>query len=31
MEYVHSDLWGSSRKASLGGARYMLTIIDDYS
>jgi transposase InsO family protein len=28
---VHSDLWGSSRKPSLGGARYMLTIIDDYS
>jgi len=28
---VHSDLWGPSRKISLGGACYMLTIIDDYS
>ena len=31
LDYVHSDLWGPSRKHSLGGARYMLTIIDDYS
>jgi hypothetical protein len=31
LDYVHSDLWGPSRKSSLGGARYMLTIIDDYS
>jgi hypothetical protein len=31
LDYVHSDLWGPSRKPSLGGARYMLTIIDDYS
>jgi hypothetical protein len=31
LDYVQSDLWGSSRKPSLGGARYMLTIIDDYS
>jgi hypothetical protein len=29
LDYVHSDL--SSRKTSLGGAHYMLTIIDDYS
>ena len=29
--YIHSDLWGESRVPSLGGARYMLTIIDDYS
>jgi transposase InsO family protein len=28
---VHDDLWGPSRKKSLGGASYMLTIIDDYS
>jgi hypothetical protein len=27
---VHADLWGPSRKKSLGGASYMLTIIDDY-
>jgi hypothetical protein len=31
LEYVHADLWGPSRKKSLGGASYMLTIIDDYS
>jgi 5'-3' exoribonuclease 2 len=31
LDYVHSDLWGPSRKPSLGGARYMLTIIEDYS
>ncbi|RLM60992.1 retrotransposon protein, putative, Ty1-copia subclass [Panicum miliaceum] len=31
LDYVHADLWGPSRKLSLGGARYMLTIIDDYS
>jgi hypothetical protein len=31
LEYIHSDLWGESRVPSLGGARYMLTIIDDYS
>jgi transposase InsO family protein len=28
---VHADLWGPSRKKSLGGASYMLTIIADYS
>ena len=31
LDYVHSDLWGPSRKPSIGGSRYMLTIIDDYS
>jgi transposase InsO family protein len=31
LDYVHFDLWGASRKTSVGGARYMLTIIDDYS
>jgi len=31
LDYVHADLWGPSRKHSLGGCRYMLTIIDDYS
>ena len=29
LDYVHADLWGLSRKPSFGGARYMLTIIDD--
>ena len=31
LDYVHSDLWRPSHKTSLGGACYMLTIIDDYS
>jgi transposase InsO family protein len=31
LDYVHADLWGASWKHSLGGCRYMLTIIDDYS
>ena len=31
LDYVHADLWGTSRKPSNGGAHYMLTIIDDYS
>ena len=31
LDYVHADVWGPSRKPSYGGARYMLTIIDDYS
>jgi len=31
LDYVHSDLWGPSRKPSIGSSRYMLTIIDDYS
>src|SRR5438132_539166 len=31
LDYVHSDLWGPSSKPSINGARYMLTIIDEYS
>ena len=31
LNYVHANLWGPSRKPSNGGARYMLTIIDNYS
>jgi transposase InsO family protein len=31
LDYVHADLWGPSQKHSLGGCRYMLTFIDDYS
>ena len=30
LDYIHSDLWGPSRVPSLGGARYFLTLIDDY-
>jgi hypothetical protein len=28
---MHADLWGPSRKKSIGGASYMLIIIGDYS
>jgi hypothetical protein len=31
LEYMHANLWGPSHKKSLGGASYMLNIIDDYS
>ena len=31
LDYVHSDLWGPSRKTSIGGSNYLLTFIDDYS
>lgn len=31
LEYVHSDLWGPSRVPSNGGAKYFMTVIDDYS
>ena len=29
LDYVHADLWGSSRKPSYGDAHYMLNIIHD--
>ena len=31
LEYINSDVWGSTPINSLGGARYFLTLIDDYS
>ena len=31
LDYIHSDLWGPSQVPSIGGARYFLTLIDDYS
>ncbi|KAG8476901.1 hypothetical protein CXB51_030380 [Gossypium anomalum] len=31
LEYIHSDLWGSSRVPSRGVANYILTFIDDFS
>jgi hypothetical protein len=31
LDYVHADLWEPSQKHSLGGCRYMLITIDDYS
>ncbi|GAV63313.1 gag_pre-integrs domain-containing protein, partial [Cephalotus follicularis] len=31
LDYIHSDLWGLSSQASLGGSQYLMTLIDDYS
>ena len=31
LELVHTDLWGPSSVASLGGSRYYITFIDDSS
>ncbi|TXG67707.1 hypothetical protein EZV62_008982 [Acer yangbiense] len=31
LDYIHSDLWGPSRHVSMGGYRYFMSIIDDYS
>ena len=31
LDYIHSDCWGPSRVESLGGCRYFLSMIDDYS
>ncbi|KAL6187297.1 hypothetical protein ACLB2K_038697 [Fragaria x ananassa] len=31
LDYIHSDCWGHSRVDSLGGHRYFVSMIDDYS
>ena len=31
LDYVHTDVWGPVRVASLGGSMYFLSFIDDYS
>ncbi|XP_031260601.1 uncharacterized protein LOC116118767 [Pistacia vera] len=31
LEYVHSDVWGPSRHYSLGGCRYFISFVDDFS
>uniref|UniRef100_A0A1S4DRC9 Integrase catalytic domain-containing protein n=1 Tax=Nicotiana tabacum TaxID=4097 RepID=A0A1S4DRC9_TOBAC len=31
IDYMHSDLWGPNRVPSKSGARYFMTLIDDYS
>ncbi|KAG8495920.1 hypothetical protein CXB51_007502 [Gossypium anomalum] len=31
LEYVHSDVWGPTKVASLGGMHYFVTFVDDYS
>ena len=31
LDWVQSDLWGASKIESLGGARYFLSLVDDFS
>ena len=31
LDYVHSDVWGPTKTASLGGMQYFVTFVDDYS
>lgn len=31
LDYVHSDVWGPSKIASLGGKHYYVTFVDDFS
>ena len=31
LNYVHSDVWGPTKVASLGGMHYFVTFLDDYS
>jgi len=31
LDYIYSDYWGLSRVPSMGRARYILSINDDYS
>ena len=31
LDYIHSDLWGPSRKVSLGERNYLFMFIEDYS
>ena len=31
LDYIHADLWGPARCPSHSGARYFLSIVDDYS
>lgn len=31
LDYAHSDMWGPSRTKTLGGGKYFMSIMDDYS
>jgi len=31
LDYVHTDVWGPTKTASIGGNHYFVTFIDDYS
>ena len=30
-DYVHTDLWGDAPVTSIGGGKYLLTFVDDFS
>lgn len=31
LDIIHTDIWGKSRENSIGGARYFLSFVDDFS
>ena len=31
LDYAHNDLWGPAQEKSVGGGRYYMSIIDDFS
>jgi 5'-3' exoribonuclease 2 len=31
LDYVHTDLWGEALMKSIGGGKYLLTFVDDFS
>lgn len=31
LDYVHSEVWGPTNEDSMGGSRYFVTLIDDFS
>ena len=31
LDVIHSDIWGPAQNVSLGGSRYFITFIDDYT
>ena len=31
LDYVHSDVWGPTKEPSIGGSRYFVTFVDDFS
>ena len=31
LDYIHTDIWGPTKMASLGGKHYFVTFVDDFS
>ena len=31
LDYIHTDVWGPTKTASIGGKHFFVTFIDDYS